>query len=75
MAYDRIEPIGDERIEYMLAQIAMMCVAPHTKKRQKLRDYIPEWGAFEKNEADDIGLGDNTRRAMAMFGHPDGKYK
>lgn len=52
-------------MEFMLAQIAMYCVAPWVKKAPSMDKFIPHWG-----ESEDERKERGTREAMLSFGFP-----
>lgn len=66
MEYDRIDPIGDERIDHMLALVALYIASPWTKHHLDIDDFMPRWGETEEDRQVR-----NTRRAMKMFGVPE----
>ena len=43
MAFNKISPIGDDRNEYMLAQIAAVNVSLQSKRGRKITEFIPQW--------------------------------
>lgn len=55
MAYDRLDPIGPERQDVMLAQIAwLLAETNRNKKKQKkafkVTDFLPDWGTGRKQK-------------------------
>ncbi len=40
LAFERIHPFIDERIEFMLAQLTQIYVSAHSKRRYKLSDFM-----------------------------------
>lgn len=54
-----------EPIHYYLAQIAMMCLSPWSKKKLKLNDFLIK---FEKRKRIKLSKVDFSRKICAMFG-------
>lgn len=56
IAYDQMDPIGDDRLDFMLAQCAMYSLAPWSKAKLQMDKFLPKWdpearAADAENEA------------------------
>ena len=47
-AYDQLSPIGPERLDYLAAMIATVLANLWSKKRHKLKEFLPQWGKQRK---------------------------
>ena len=72
MEYDRIEPLGDQRQEIMLAQIPYITALVNSGrgKRPQLSDFMPKWGPKKKPTADELGA--KFRAFVGMFNKTSG---
>ena len=53
-AYDRVEPIGPDRVDYQFAILTATLANCHRSKNQrayKPQDFLPEWGTADKPDA------------------------
>lgn len=50
MAYDRLDPIGDDRADWNAASIACAVTNPHRTKKEpyKVKDFMPQYGTPER---------------------------
>lgn len=49
IAFSRIEPIGDSRLDYLLGMVQHTQIACHSTTKYKLSDFVPDW-LGEKNK-------------------------
>ena len=55
MAYDRYDPIGNERFDYLFARLAyyvMVAINPEAAKEIKLEDLMPKFGPVTSEPAE-----------------------
>lgn len=71
--YNRLEPIGDVRIEYSIAQLCSLVLNiaksawSKDKKRSTPIDFMPDWGGFEKKKEDDQMVADTPEKIKRLF--------
>ena len=73
LAYDKMDPIGDERQEYMLAQIPYIFALVNAGKKGrkiKLSDFLPKHGP--KRRASNKDLAGKFRAFAGMFNKTSG---
>tara|TARA_R110002020_G_scaffold451901_1_gene666115 strand:- start:8713 stop:9003 length:291 start_codon:yes stop_codon:yes gene_type:complete len=72
IAYERIDPMGTERLEVMISQVsAQLANSKRTKKSDKLyeaTDFIPKWDASLENKPSVVNLEDQFRMVMQAQG-------
>lgn len=65
LAYDRIDPIGNDRFDVLFAMLTSTLANCHRSKKQsayKLEDFIPRWGSKSKQ-----GNLDKMRAVMHQY--------
>lgn len=48
IAFDQLSPIGGERLDTLHAMLSTLLANCHSKKRFKLKDFLPKWGGDSK---------------------------
>ena len=56
MAYDRLQPIGRERYDYLNAMVCYMMAAINSSRgaNVKIEDFVPQWAGTQRQGAEQI---------------------
>lgn len=56
VAFSRIEPIGDARMDYLFALLMHTMVSCWSSSKHKLQDFLPDWLGDRSKGMDPVGV-------------------